>query len=95
MAMDHNLYSQDLEENIELRNYQFRWLFGKKYHKFDKVSEALYSQLSRKRPALVHDKVEIRAILYCISYNHLDHARWTLTGNRICQMSGLKSGRGC
>ena len=36
MAMDHNLYSQDLEENIELRNDQialFRWLFGKKYHK--------------------------------------------------------------
>ena len=33
MAMDHNLYSQDLEENIELQNDQFRWLFGKKYHK--------------------------------------------------------------
>ena len=48
--------------------------------------------------SLVNDqpwKVEIRAILYCISYNHFDHARWTLTGNRICQMSGLKSGRSC
>ena len=33
MAMDHNLYSQDLEGNIELRNDQFRWLFGRKYCK--------------------------------------------------------------
>ena len=33
MAMDHNLYSKHLEENIELQNDQFRWLFGKKYCK--------------------------------------------------------------
>ena len=53
MAMDHNLYSQDSEENIELK----------------KVSEAfIYSQLSRKRPSLVHDKVEIchlREVVAC------------------------------
>ena len=52
MAMDHNLYSQDSEENIELK----------------KVSEALYSQLSRKRPSLVHNKVEsghLREVVAC------------------------------
>ena len=47
MAMDHNLYSQDLEENIELWNDQFRWLFGKKYSKSYKKKKTLWLKTTK------------------------------------------------